>query len=290
MFDRLLQLDEYKQAIAESYNLRSESYDRSDWHMQICRQLLAYSQISHGQHILDIGTGTGHLAIAAAQLVGASGRVIGIDISEGMLEQAKSKVAALGLNNIEFQLADAEKLSYPNDSFHRILCANTFPWLEAKAATLQLWHRLLKPGGKLGIHTPADTAYTGAVILKQVLAKYGIYLEPSNRIGSSQLCVDLLQAAGFESIAIQTEQHGSYTTLDRLKTTWENIVVNPSPLSLKDPANRLSQLTFAQLRSAQAEFTAELELLQIVGGAARNEHLGIWDDLTTLYLVGNKSE
>jgi ubiquinone/menaquinone biosynthesis C-methylase UbiE len=282
MSHQLLQLDEYKQAVAESYDRRSKSYDNSDWHIQICRQLLEYSQVSHGQRILDIGTGTGHLAIAAAQLVGDSGRVIGIDISAGMLEQAKIKVAALGLNNIEFQLADAEQLSYPNDSFHRILCANTFPWMEDKAATLQLWHRLLKPGGKLGIHTPADTAYVGAVILKKVLEKYGISLEPSNRIGASQLCVDLLQEAGFESIEIKTEQHGSYTSLDRLKATWEGIVTNPSALSLKDTANRLSQLSSAQLITAKAEFEAELAALQI--------DRGIWDDLTTLYILSHKPE
>jgi ubiquinone/menaquinone biosynthesis C-methylase UbiE len=72
-----------------------------------------------GQHILDIGTGTGHLAIAAAQIVGTEGRVIGVDISALMLEQARSKVEALGLSNVEFQLADAEALNYPANSFDR---------------------------------------------------------------------------------------------------------------------------------------------------------------------------
>jgi SAM-dependent methyltransferase len=77
---------------------------------QICRRLLEYSQVGAGQTVLDIGTGTGHLAIAVAQIVGDQGQVIGIDISAGMLEQAQSKVNALGLSNVEFQLADAEAL------------------------------------------------------------------------------------------------------------------------------------------------------------------------------------
>ncbi len=277
-----MQLNEYKQAIAESYNERSQTYDNSNWHPQICDRLLNYARVKPGQHILDIGTGTGHLAIAAAKLVGESGRVLGIDISPDMLNRAQQKAEALELTNIEFQLADAEQIGYPENSFDLMLCANTFPWLEHKAATLALWYRLLKPDGKIGIHTPADTAYVGAVILKKALAKYGIILEPSNRIGSTSECEQLFKNAGLEQIEIYTEQHGSYTTLDRLQSTWESIVVNPSILALKDTAHRLSQLTPTQLTSAQAEFTAELETLPI--DLAR----GIWDDLTTLYILGRK--
>jgi ubiquinone/menaquinone biosynthesis C-methylase UbiE len=65
-----LELNDYKQGVADSYDRRSQTYDNSDWHVQICRRLLEYSQVSSGQRVLDIGTGTGHLAIAAAQIVG----------------------------------------------------------------------------------------------------------------------------------------------------------------------------------------------------------------------------
>ena len=243
-------------------------------------QLLIYSQIESEQCILDIGTGTGHLAIGAAKIVGERGRVIGIDISPKMLELARQKAEALGLTNIEFQLADAEQLDYPDRSFDHVLCANTFPWLEDKAATLASWYRLLKPGGGIWIHTPADTAYVGAVILKKVLIKYGVSIEPSNRIGSIAQCRKLFEHAGFEVIDIKTHQHGSYATIDRLKATWESIVINPSTLSLKDTTNHLSQLSSVQLAIAKAEFEAELEMLQT--------EQGIWDDLTTLYVLARK--
>ena len=279
MLDKL-QLTAYKQAIAESYDLRSHCYDDSDWQLWVCSQLLTYSQIESEQCILDIGTGTGHLAIGAAKIVGERGRVVGIDISPKMLEIARRKAEALGLTNIEFQLADAEQLNYPDRSFDHILCANTFPWLEDKAATLALWYRLLKPEGGIWIHTPADTAYVGAVILKKVLTKYGVSIEPSNRIGSIAQCRELFEHAGFESIDIKIHQHGNYTTIDRLKATWESIVINPSTLSLKDTKNHFSQLSSVQLAIAKAEFEAELEALQT--------EQGIWDDLTTLYVLARK--
>ncbi len=272
-----LDLNDYKQGIADLYNRRSQTYDDSKWHLQICHRLLEYSQVSSFQHILDIGTGTGHLAIAAAQIVGTEGRVIGVDISALMLEQARSKVEALGLSNLEFQLADAEALNYPANSFDRILCANTFPWIEDKEAALRLWYQFLKPGGLIGIHTPADTAYIGYVVLRYVFERYGVTLEPSNRIGAIDTCQNLLANAGFEAIEIKTEQHGSYISLDKAKASWEGIVSLPSHRKSKD---FLSQLSSEQLVQAKAEFEAELEALQT--------EQGIWDDLTTWYIRGRK--
>ena len=277
-----LELNEYKQGVADSYDRRSQTYDNSEWHMQICHRLLEYSQVRAGQAVLDIGTGTGHLAIAAAQIVGNQGQVIGIDISARMLEQAQSKVNALGLSNVEFQLADAEALDYSADYFDHILCANTFPWMENKEATLRLWHQFLKPGGRIGIHTPADTAYVGAVVLRRVLVKYSLSLEPSNRIGSVEQCQNLFVNAGFEAVAVKTEQHGTYTNLDKAKAIWEGIVVSPSSTSLKVSGNDLSQLSSAQLAQAKADFEAEIESLQT--------EQGIWNDLTTLYILGRKAE
>jgi ubiquinone/menaquinone biosynthesis C-methylase UbiE len=277
-----LKLNDYKQEVADSYDRRSQTYDNGEWHVQICRRLLEYSQVGAGQTVLDIGTGTGHLAIAAAQIVGNQGQVIGIDISAGMLEQAQSKVNVLGLGNVEFQLADAEALDYPANHFDHVLCANTFPWMEDKEATLRLWYRFLKLGGQISVHTPGDTAYIGAVVLRKVFAKYGVSLEASNRIGSIEQCQDLFINAGFEAVEITTEQHGSYTDIEKAKAIWEGVVVRPSSTSLKVLGNELSQLSSAQLAQAKAEFDAELECLQTKEG--------IWDDLTTLYILGRKAE
>jgi len=275
-----LDLNSYKQGIADLYNRRSQTYNDSEWHLRICQSLIEYSQISSKHYVLDIGTGTGHLAIAAAKIVGDEGRVVGVDISSKMLEQARNKMEALHLSNVEFQLADAEALNFPVNEFDRVLCANTFPWIENKEATLRLWYQFIKPGGRIGIHTPAETAYIGHVVLRNVLEKYGVSLEPSNRIGSIERCQNLLANAGFEAIEIKTEQHGSYISLDKVQQeTWEGIVVHPSPTSSK-PSEKLLQLSSAQLAQAKVEFEAELKTLQT--------KQGIWDDLTTLYILGRK--
>nr|WP_293164561.1 methyltransferase domain-containing protein [Okeania sp. SIO2C9] len=100
--------------------------------------MVASAQIKPGDKVLDIATGTCHIAIEVAQLVGNNGRVVGIDISSGILEQARKKVAQLNLTNIEFQLADGENIDFPANSFDLIFCANAFPLMAEKAATLRL--------------------------------------------------------------------------------------------------------------------------------------------------------
>ena len=271
-----LSLNNYKQGIADLYSQRSQTYDDSSWHLQICRRLLEYSQVSSGQQILDIGAGTGHLVLEASRIVENSGRVIGVDISIGMLEQARDKAEALNLDNVEFQLADADSLNFSANSFDRILCANTFPWLEHKAATLRLWHQFLKPDGLIGVHTPAETAYVGYVVFREVLARYGVVLEPSNRLGTLEECRKLFLSAGFEAVEIKTEQHGSYLSLDKAKAAWGGNSF-PTPRQPKNPLSRLSE---AQIKQAKVEFEAELE--------ARQTQQGVWDDVTTWYVIGRK--
>ncbi|PZD70421.1 Aklanonic acid methyltransferase DauC [Acaryochloris thomasi RCC1774] len=275
-----LELDAYKQGVADFYDRRSQGYDEGEWRVQVCHRLLAYSPVSIGESVLDIGTGTGCVAIASAKTVGTQGHVTGVDISPRMLKQAHRKVTALGLNNVTFQLADAETLDDPAHQFDHVLCANTFPWMKNKAATLRLWHRFLKPGGRIAVHTPADTAYVGAVVLRRVLARHGLALEASNRMGSIDQCRTLFENAGFEAVELKTEQHGSFTTLDKARATWESVVVNPSVTSPQVANDGLSTLSQPQLARIKAEFATELETLQT--------EQGVWDDLTTLYILGRK--
>ena len=272
-------LNTYKQGIASLYDRRSNNYDDGEWRKKICDRLLNYSQINLGQKILDIGTGTGKIALDAAKIVGDRGKVIGVDISAQMLALARNKAHTAKLE-VEFQLADAESLDYPVGYFDRILCANTFPWIENKPATLNLWHSLLKSNGLIAVHTPADTAYIGAVVLRKVLEKYGITMEASNRIGSPEECLDLFDRAGFKEIELKTERHGSYISLDNAKGTWSWVISNPSPISLKVDRQELVKSS-SKLPEIKAEFDAELKALAL--------EAGIWDEIATWYVLARKS-
>lgn len=272
-----LALNAYKQQIAELYTHRSATYDQSDWHLPVAQCLVNDAQIRPGQQVLDIATGTGMVAIATAALVGDTGRVVGVDISSGMLEQARDKATALGLGQVEFQLADAESLDFPENSFDCVLCCSAFIWMTDLIAALQHWHRLLKPGGLIGIQAFADTAHIAGNVMQKVVHRYGISVTLSQPTGTAEKCHDLLTAAGFERIEVKSRQHGGYLSLEQAKQLWRG-ANHPMPGQFPNP---LLQLSANQLSQAQAEYDYELKALVTESG--------IWNDITVLYGYGHKS-
>ncbi|NJM69935.1 MAG: methyltransferase domain-containing protein [Scytonema sp. RU_4_4] len=270
-----LELNDYKQQIADVYNRRSHNYDESEWHLRIAHRLVEYARISPPHNILDIATGTAHVAIEVAQIVGSSGKVVGVDISTEMLSVARRKVEALSLSNVELQLADAETLNFPANSFDRILCANAFPLMTDMEATLRQWMRFLKPNGLVGFHALADTALVGVVIWQKIFEKYGVSRELSEPTGTVEKCHNLLERAGFEAIEIKTEQYGSYISLEQAKQRW-SVSSYPAPKLF----NPLSQLSSEQLEQIKAEFDAQLEALVT--------EQGIWNDGTSFFAFGRK--
>lgn len=267
------ELDEFKQQVADLYNQRSNTYDEGDFHPKLAHHLIKHVGIHRGQKILDIATGTGLVAIEAAQLVGSEGQVVGVDISTGLLEQAKRKARAAGLSNIELIEADAETLDFPDNTFDRVLCCSALPLMTNVPADLRLWHRFLKPDGLIGLCVFAETAFVAGVVFKRVAQRYGVELVFSDLTGTEEKCYTLLREAGFENVEVKTEQFGSYISLSEVQGTWKG--------SFKHPLSRpIEQLSPEQLEQAKTEYLAELEALVT--------DKGIWNDITTFFVLGRK--
>jgi ubiquinone/menaquinone biosynthesis C-methylase UbiE len=277
MVNKSLQLDEYKQQIADIYSSRSSNYDRGEWHPRIAHHLVESAQIQSGIQVLDIATGTGMVAIEAAQIVGTEGRVIGIDISTGMVDIARQKAQALGLQNIEFQLADGEALDFPPNTFDYIFCSSALIWMSDLHGALRHWHQLLKPGGKIGFHAFAENAFIGGVLTQKVLEKHDVSLLLNKPTGTVEKCRDLLLQTGYDSIEIESVPDGNWIGLAKAKGMWTGHGSFPAPGQHPHPA---LQLTAAQLGQAKIEFDAELDKLQT--------DRGIWDDGTIFYAFGRK--
>jgi ubiquinone/menaquinone biosynthesis C-methylase UbiE len=271
-----LKLNNYKQEIADLYSKRSDNYDNSNWHWRIANRLVEYGQVNPGQTILDLATGTGHCAIAAAKLTGETGKVIGIDISPGMISQAQHKAKISNLNNLEFLLADAETIDFPDNYCDRIFCASAFIWMSDLVKSLLLWRKILKPGGIIGLHAFAETAFVGGVVTQKIAEKYGISYLMSKPTGTREKCQNLLQQANLKLVEIKIEQDGGYISLEQAKKMWAGNS-HPAPGQYPPP---LSQLSPEQLNQAKLEFENELEALQT--------EQGIWNDITTFYIYGRK--
>ena len=101
------------------------------------------------QVILDVATGTGDMAITAAKIL-APKKIVGIDISEGMLGIGRKKIAEKGLETtIELQSGDGETINFPNDTFDGVMVAFGVRNFEHLEEGLREILRVMKPGAQL---------------------------------------------------------------------------------------------------------------------------------------------
>lgn len=104
--------------------------------------------IEPGDHVLDLGTGTGAMAIRLASAVAPDGRVVGHDISQDMLSIATRRAARLELSNIEFLEGRAESIPAEDSSFDVVLASLSLMYVIDRAAAAREIVRVLRPGGR----------------------------------------------------------------------------------------------------------------------------------------------
>ncbi len=109
----------------------------------------ALGPIHVGEAVLDLGCGAGFDAFVAAQLVGPSGRVMGIDLSPEMIAVAETGLGEVKLPQIEFHVAQVEGLPFPDASFDVALSNGVLNLIPDKPSALQEIFRVLRPGGRL---------------------------------------------------------------------------------------------------------------------------------------------
>ena len=110
--------------------------------------LIALAHIEPGQRVLDIATGIGEPAATAARRVGPTGQVVAIDQSPQMLAIARERVAALGLQNVQFLELDAEQLDLLEGRFDAALCRWGLMYLPHLAPALDGVRQRLLPSGR----------------------------------------------------------------------------------------------------------------------------------------------
>lgn len=145
-----------KQQLAEIYDRAAPTYDHVGprFFSHFGRRLVEIARIPDGSGVLDVATGRGALLFPAAEFVGLQGRVIGIDISEAMVQETARELARLKASpNVEVRRMDAEHLQFPDESFDFVLCGFSiyfFPQFDHAMSELR---RVLKTGGHICVST-----------------------------------------------------------------------------------------------------------------------------------------
>ena len=108
-------------------------------------------RLQPGERVLDLGSGAGTDSLVAAQMVGASGQVTGIDMTPEMLERARRSAEAMGAVNVEFVEGEVETLPFPDESFDVVISNGVIDLVPDKDAVFREIFRVLDPGGRIQI-------------------------------------------------------------------------------------------------------------------------------------------
>ncbi|HXN06460.1 MAG TPA: methyltransferase domain-containing protein [Nitrospiria bacterium] len=112
-------------------------------------RLVGDARLRSGFRVLDLGSGTGYPAVLAAQAVGETGRVIGQDLADEMLQVARQKAKSLSLSNILFQTGDVTALSFEDRSFDAVISRFCLMFLPEIPKAVGEIARVMKPGAYL---------------------------------------------------------------------------------------------------------------------------------------------
>ena len=163
----------------EAYRILSEMGDNPEFyeaqltrHDPLYEELIRRTAVSLGARVLDLGTGTGPVAIKLARRVGPKGKVFGLDVNKKMLRSAKRKVAGLDLGNIEFKLMSMEDLRFPADSFDHVVSSYGICCCFHYDRTLKEAFRVLKSGGRITFSQDGPGRNPVREVFYKVLSKY----------------------------------------------------------------------------------------------------------------------
>ncbi|OAP61381.1 hypothetical protein AYL99_03584 [Fonsecaea erecta] len=150
------------------YTRRAANYDLSNggWHVELGRDFVTWVPPPKGGAVLDLACGTGLVTLPQAEAVGPGGIVVGVDITEAMLNEAKRKPLPKESGDVRLVLGDitslssveeVQKVAKERGGFDVISCCSAFVLLENPAKALKHWVTFLKAGtGRLIVDVPTE--------------------------------------------------------------------------------------------------------------------------------------
>ena len=192
----------------EVYNIMSDEYDHlggytADADLKLgCGLPTEFAKIQAGNLVVDLGSGAGNDCFVARHETGETGKVIGVDFTEAMIDKARTNAEKLGFNNVEFRLGDIESLPITANVADVVVSNCVMNLVPDKPKAFGEVFRILKTGGHFSI---SDIVLTGELPekIKNAAEMY------AGCVASAILKDDYLQIiqdAGFTNITLQKQK------------------------------------------------------------------------------------
>jgi ubiquinone/menaquinone biosynthesis C-methylase UbiE len=238
--------DPAKIKAAAVYNSASDHFDDAPlafWDV-FGRRTVERLALRSGMTVLDVGCGTGASALPAAEIVGPSGRVIGVDLAENLLALGQAKASDRHLNQITFRLADMMALEYSDEYFDAVISVFSIFFLPHMEATVRELWRMVKPGGILAVTTWGVDFFAPAYevwrkVVREQRPDLFVEFNPWDKLTSAESLDVLLQAGGAHQIEIFAEQGQQ---LLQSPEDWWTIVLGSGLRGVVDAMNEETKL------------------------------------------------
>lgn len=167
-----------------------------------CGIPVAFAGIENGHTVLDLGSGAGNDVFIARSLTGASGKVIGVDMTPAMIEKANANKQKMGFSNVEFILGDIDNLPIPESTVDVVISNCVLNLVADKLAAFQNIHKVLKPLGHFSI---SDVVLTGDLTnkMQNIVELYAGCI--AGAMVKDQY-ISTIERAGFKNVAIKKEK------------------------------------------------------------------------------------
>jgi ubiquinone/menaquinone biosynthesis C-methylase UbiE len=253
--------------VAAGWEKWDEFFDRSMAFLN--HRIVGDARLRPGHHVLDLGSGTGYPALLAAQTVGPSGSVIGVDLADQMVAAAERKATRLGLTNVTFCTGDVTTLPFEAGSFDAVtsrFCLMFLPDIPKAAAEIA---RVLKPGGWVAAAVWSAAEKNPSIGLAMAAIKQLIELPPPDptapgifRLANPGELASLFQQAGLIDATDQeflgewsyasAEQY--YTSLMEIAAPVQNLMAKLSDTQKQEVKRLILQAASQFTRSDRVAF------------------------------------
>lgn len=192
----------------EVYNIMSDDYTKLEgYHADAdlglgCGLPTEFAQIKAGDTIIDLGSGAGNDCFIARAVTGESGKVIGIDFTDAMIEKARNNAEARGFNNVEFRQGDIEKMPVTANVADVVVSNCVLNLVPNKRNVFKEIMRVLKPGGHFSI---SDIVLVGA-LPEKLREAAEMYAGCVSGAIQKEDYMGLVKETGFSNITLQKEK------------------------------------------------------------------------------------
>ena len=180
-----------------------------------CGNPTAIASLKPGETVLDLGSGGGIDCFLAARAVGLTGRVIGVDMTDRMLELANANKAKLGLTNVEFRKGEIEALPVENNSIDVIISNCVINLSPDKEGVFREAFRALRPGGRLAVSDIVTEGDMPEVLRANISGWTGCI---TGAIDQNEY-LDKMSQAGFTGVTVESRTSYGLEALDSLDET-----------------------------------------------------------------------